>query len=216
MGFVRDLCTRFTLVHLMLALCLVVLSAREGWAGQPADPASKAAALRAYKNGTTAFQEAHYDDAIAQYQAGYEAVPQPVFLFNIGQAYRLSNRPEQALEYYQRYLSEDPAAKNHEEVEGRIATLKELLAQLHPVVNINPPQQRVANEPAPTGVVINLDVVKPLPPPPPPKKRKIWPIVVGAVGGAVVLGAAIGLGVYFGTMGNNNLPNVPVWQPVTP
>lgn len=214
MMFVRDLSKRYFLTPgllcLTLALALCGFAPRVAWA---ADAAAKAAASKAYKNGTTAYQEARYDDAIAQYQAGYQAVPQPVFLFNIAQAYRLSNRAEQALEFYQRYLTEDPAAKNREEVEGRIASLKELLDQLHPKLEIEQPAQQVASEPPPTGEMLALAVVAPPPPPPPPKKRKLWPIVVGAVGGAVVLGVAVGLGVYYGTSGNNNLP---VWQPVRP
>ena len=62
----------------------------------------------------------------------------------------------------------------------------------------------VASEPAPKGFVAKPERA--------PISKKTWFIIAGVAGGAVVLGTAIGLGVYFGTRG----PTVTVFNPVSP
>ena len=62
----------------------------------------------------------------------------------------------------------------------------------------------VASEPPPKGFVAKSSIW--------PFSKKTWIIIGAAAGGAVVLGTAIGLGVYFGTRG----PTVTVFNPVNP
>lgn len=170
---------------------------------------ARATAKRAYQRGTAQYKQDHYDEAIAEFEAGYKAVPQPVFLFNIAQAYRLSERVDKALEYYKRYLEEAPTAPNRKEVEDRIAALDKIIADKKKAEQeLLAAQQHPEPEPAPPPLL-----AAPIAPVAPVKKVKkpVWPIVVGVIGGVVVVGAAVGLGVYFGTQSTP-----PLWQPVSP
>lgn len=178
--------------------------AAEGATESPAE--AKDRALRAYKVGLDFYKREEWDKAIEQFDAGYKAAPQAVFLFNIAQAQNKAGRPEQALIYYRRYLQEAPAAPNRADVEGRIATLEK---QLGPGATLpklfvpfgQPGVSGDAPEPPPAGAD------------PERSKRKTWPIVLGVVGGVLVVGAAVGLGVYFGT---RNASQVTVFDPVSP
>ncbi|MDW8282281.1 MAG: tetratricopeptide repeat protein [Myxococcales bacterium] len=215
------------------------------------DEQAKAEALRAYQKGMAHYNLNEYDQAILQFEAGYRAVPQAAFLYNIAQAHRLANRPQKALEFYRKYLRQDPGAKNFREVQERIEALEKLLAE-----SARPPEQTLAptgmvstgtmpppneparpkppeptpgpakvSEPAPAAVKVPQPApalsLEPEPPPAPlavsapaPQQRRsrVVPIVLGVVGGALVVGAAVGLGVYFGT----RPPDPAVWQAVMP
>lgn len=218
---VRNLITRCLPVPWIAVMGLLAIAAArpalaqgpEQQAGQ-VDEASKARAKRAFAKGIAAYQLEKYDQAVQHFEEGYQAVPQAVFLYNIAQAYRLGHEPRLALDYYQRYLKQDPAAQNREEVEGRIAALREQLGD-----TVEPADKQKAEGPQGPAVA-----PPPSEPPPAPllltrsdddrarRKRRLWLIIGGTVGGTVVLGLAVGLGVYFGTATNNP----PVWQPVTP
>jgi tetratricopeptide (TPR) repeat protein len=167
---------------------------------------AKERALRAYKVGLDFYKREEWDKAIEQFEAGYKATPQAVFLFNIAQAQNKAGRPEQALAYYRRYLREAPSAPNRTDVEGRVAALEKQLGPGATLPKLFVPfgQPGVAGdapEPPPAGTT------------PAPPKRKVWPIVLGVVGGALVVGAAVGLGVYFGT---RQQTTVTVFDPVEP
>lgn len=165
---------------------------------------AKERALRAYKTGLDFYKHEEWDKAIEQFDAGYKASPQAVFLFNIAQAHNKAGRPDQALAYYRRYLNEAPNAPNRTDVEGRVAALEKQLGPGAALPQLVVPQDALtadAPEPAPAGLV----VVK--------SKRKAWPIVLGVIGGVLVVGAAVGLGVYFGT---RETSQVTVFEPVMP
>src|SRR5256885_17030 len=117
-------------ILLAVGLCLVFAS--------PAlaqTPDSKELARRHFKMGMAAFTLERYDAAIKSSGAGSLAEPEPVFLYNLGQAYRLSKRPEQAMNYYRKYLTMMPNATNRVEVENRLEAMRKLLAQQN-----SPPQ----------------------------------------------------------------------------
>jgi tetratricopeptide (TPR) repeat protein len=77
--------------------------------------------------GLAAQQDGRYDEAIAEYQAGYALVPHPEILFNLAQAHRLKGDAPRALAYYRRYLAIDPR--------GRVAPDAERwVRELEPVV----------------------------------------------------------------------------------
>src|SRR5205814_413179 len=79
-----------------------------------------------------AFNLGHFDAALASYQAAYEALPLPAFLFNIAQCHRNLRNREQAVFFYQRYLSLAPEAPNRHVVEELIAEQKRLLEYEQP------------------------------------------------------------------------------------
>lgn len=65
-----------------------------------------------------------YGEAIAEYEAAYLLIPDPNVLYNIGQAYRLWDKPEEAIRSYKSYLRQRPDAPNRADVEKRIAELE--------------------------------------------------------------------------------------------
>ena len=108
-----------------------------------------ATARDAYNNGMAHYHLEEYDAAIGEWERGFRAKPAPEFLYNIAQAYRLSKRPEKALSFYQKYLRMNPEAKNRDEVEKHIATLKEIVEKQKSAAE-SPPQGTVA----PTGTTM--------------------------------------------------------------
>jgi hypothetical protein len=167
---------------------------------------AKERALRAYKVGLDFYKREEWDKAIEQFDAGYKASPQAVFLFNIAQAHSKAGRPDQALLFYRRYLNEAPNAPNRADVEGRVAALEKQLGPAAALPQLAVPADAPAAdapEPAPAGLVVTKTS----------GKRKAWPIVLGVLGGVVVVGAAVGLGVYFGT---RETSQVTVFEPVMP
>lgn len=196
-------------------LLLLLVVATVGW-NRPAyaeEPSAevKALARKAFDRGTAYYQKDEYDKAIEQFDIGYRLIPNPLFLYNIAQAHRLSGRPEKALEFYRRYLRESPDAQNRDEVKERIATLEKQLGthdkQLQLIVpsDIRPDSP----EPNPPGLLLTkggaADAGS-------RKRSKTWPIIVGVIGGAAAVGLAVGLGVGLGT----RPAPANVFQPVTP
>jgi len=84
----------------------------------------KQAAKEHYEVATRFFDLGKYGEAIQEYEAAYLLVPDPNLLYNIGQAYRLWDRPEEAVRSYKNYLRNRPDAPNRAEVERRIAELE--------------------------------------------------------------------------------------------
>ena len=78
---------------------------------------------QSYQKATRAFDVQKYDEAITAYKKAYELGGDAPMLYNIAQALRLSNRPDEALVYYRRYLDRAPTAPNRQEVRARIAEL---------------------------------------------------------------------------------------------
>jgi tetratricopeptide (TPR) repeat protein len=115
-----------------------------GYAGQ-----QEAAAREQVKQATTAYNLGHFDEASQHYEEAYRLVQDPVLLFNIGQSYRLGEKPEKAITAYRSYLrTAGPDAPNRAVVEKHIAELKRQLdedksaaaepAQAPPVPTVTP------------------------------------------------------------------------------
>ncbi|HWO24111.1 MAG TPA: tetratricopeptide repeat protein [Kofleriaceae bacterium] len=66
------------------------------------------AARKLVDEGIAAQSASHYDKAIELYQKAFALVPHPILLFNIAQAYRLASRSDQAMPFYERYLTLEP------------------------------------------------------------------------------------------------------------
>lgn len=108
----------FVLVHIVLASLLL--------AQAPTSDVSSEQARQHIVGGNRAFDLGRYDDAIAEFQKAYLIKDVPALLYNIAQAYRLSARPEEAMRFYQKYLTKSPNASNREDVEQKIATLRKI------------------------------------------------------------------------------------------
>lgn len=186
---------------LLLALGTVAV----GWPGraaaEEASAETKAQAGQAFARGMKQYQAKEYAKAIVEFESGYKLIPQPVFLYNIAQAHRLSGDSEKALLMYRKYLRESPSAPNRAEVEERIRALEQQLGPAYYSTLYVQPGSDSMTEPAPPPLTRESRKGKP-----------VWPIVLGVVGGAVVVGVAVGLGVYFGTRS----AQANVFEPVTP
>ena len=174
---------------------------------KPVD-ATKAEARRHYDAGLAHFNLREYPQAIDEFQAAYRILPDPVFLYNLGQSHRLSDNPEQALYFYQTYLRMAPDAANRTEVEDRIAALEKLITEKHntarPPDHALPPSDTrpaSAQPTSPTAAVPDTRAMQSAQPASPPHTdrnpvyRRWWFWTITAV---VVVGAAVGIGVGVG------------------
>jgi tetratricopeptide (TPR) repeat protein len=83
------------------------------------------AAKAHYEKGVVLYDLQRYEEAAAEYEAAYEAKPDPALLYNCGQAWRLAGKRDKALRAYQAYLRRMPQTPNRVEIEARIEELKQ-------------------------------------------------------------------------------------------
>jgi hypothetical protein len=95
--------------------------------GRPALADNPQRAKELFQEGTTHFDLGQFDKAIEAWQAGYKEKPDPGFLYNIAQAYRLAGDLNKAIFFYKGYLRNSPKAPNRADVEQRIAALQKQL-----------------------------------------------------------------------------------------
>jgi hypothetical protein len=166
---------RFALLKgliVVLALALLPAVAR-------ADETQRAKEL--FTQGTTLFNLGEFDKAIEAWQEGYKAKPDPGFLYNIGQAYRLKGDATKAIFFYRGYLRNSPKAPNRAEIEAKIAALQKEQSEPKPATPATPPPvapppappappapRIVAPPPGPTPIAPPPVVAPPLPGPAPP------------------------------------------------
>jgi hypothetical protein len=161
--------------------------------GAAAETAEKRARAL-YDEGMKFYNTGDFPVALESFKAAYFAKPDPIFLFNMGQCYRMMGDAEGSARQYRAYLRQRPDAPNHDDVERFIHDAEETM------------RRKAANEP-PTGVlpppehpVAPTSVAPAQPPPPPttsPPRRRWWiPVVAG--GGAAVVVTALALGLAFG------------------
>jgi tetratricopeptide (TPR) repeat protein len=105
-----------------------------------------------YEMATRLYDVGKYAEAISEYEEAYLLVEDAALLFNIGQAYRLWDHPEEAIRSYKNYLRRRPDATNRAEVEKKIADLEKVVEErkrngaLPPVAP--PPQPPLPGQPA--------------------------------------------------------------------
>src|SRR6185312_11409173 len=112
----------------LLALLILALPA-VAMADLPTGAEANRLAKEAFAQGSRAFDLGEWDKAIEAWQKGYEYKPDPVFLYNIAQAERLTERYDKAIFFYRSYLRNAPRAPNRGEVEERIAQIELLMKQ---------------------------------------------------------------------------------------
>ncbi|HVY40635.1 MAG TPA: tetratricopeptide repeat protein [Polyangia bacterium] len=118
-----------------------------------------------YDRATRAYDLGKYPEAVDEYQKVYEIDGDPVMLYNIAQAYRLNDQPQDAIHFYRRYLQRSPEARNREDVERKIAAQEKVIEEKRKAAAaVQPPPVPATPKtttPKPAPVVIE-------PPPPPP------------------------------------------------
>ena len=145
-----------------------------------------------FERAEKAFNLGRFDEALTGYQQAYEALPLPAFLFNIAQCHRNLRNREQAVFFYQRYLSLAPDAPNRPVVEELIAEQKRLLAAQpppEPVEEEDKPVNLDARPEPPDSTVAGLGAATADRPKSKWEKSRWW--LLGALGAALVGGVAI-------------------------
>ncbi len=81
------------------------------------------------KNAQQLFKEQRFSDAAEQLKLAYQNQPNPLFLFNAGQAYRKALWPLEAKAMYERFVEAAPAHQLVPEAKGYIQTLAILIEE---------------------------------------------------------------------------------------
>lgn len=167
-------------------------------------------AKKLFEDGTRAFNLGEFQTAVSLYRQAYKIKPEPGLVYNIAQAYRLSNDPGNAVFFYRSFLRLAPNTPNRKEIEERIRKLEAQIAEQKAPPNsavglgaLPPPtegdgdgeKRPVATSPAPAPAA--TAVVAPRSEPPPPK-RKTGLYIGIAVGAVVVVGVGLGVGLGLG------------------
>lgn len=138
-----------------------------------------------YQRGLAQYELDHYEQAVAEFEAGFAASPEPAFLYNLAIVHAKLGHKLLALRFYRKYLDHGLSAAETKTVQQAIDALE---SELHP----SPAPVAVAVAPSPVPQAA-LEVVVHAP----PKKRRVWPIAVGAaaagVAAAVIIGLSVGL-----------------------
>lgn len=79
--------------------------------------ADKPGAEKAYNDGLALYKAGDFRGAADKFQLAYERDPDPVYLFNLAQAYRFAKLCQQAADSYTRFLKEAPNAPNRDKVQ---------------------------------------------------------------------------------------------------
>ena len=106
-----------------MALAVLLVGARAAQAQTPNDT-EKAKVL--FQDAMRHYNVGEFAEAAAKFIEAYKAAPDPTFLYNAAQAYRLGGEHQKALFFYKSYLRDAPEAGNRAEVEKRIEQLKQI------------------------------------------------------------------------------------------
>jgi tetratricopeptide (TPR) repeat protein len=171
----------------------VLLAITTGGQARAQNPSPEELARRHHERGTTFYNLGQFEDAISEFRKGYEQKGDPLFLLNIGEAYRQLGAHEKALFFYRRYLSTMPDAPNRAEIDDKVAVLQRLVdAQQRARAPASPPPLPPGMSQAPSlGPSELLVAAHPPPPPAGPFWQRWW--FWAGVGGVVAGGIAVGL-----------------------
>lgn len=96
-------------------------------------------ARKRFEKGQRYYDLRRYAESVPEFEAAYELSGDPVLLYNLAQAYRMSEKYPDALHYYRAYLKKVPKSPRTEVVKRRIV---ELEATQQPPNNVDDPGQR--------------------------------------------------------------------------
>jgi Tetratricopeptide repeat len=186
---------------LIFSMMLLALGSKEARAQLSAlSPQQKQDIHVHYQQATRAYDLGKYQEAVDEYQKVYEIDGDPVMLYNIAQAYRLNDQPQESIHFYRRYLQRSPEARNKDDVERKITAMEKLIEERRKAAAavVPPPPkpvvvERKPDQPPPPPVVTTPVVVvqpPPRPPEPPSATRRVigWSMVgVGVASGVVAV-----------------------------
>lgn len=86
--------------------------------------ADKVEARKHFDQGRRLFDLRHYMESVPEFESAYRLSGDPAFLYNIAQSYRLADRPDEAIHYYNTFLKRAPNTTLRAEVERRLNELQ--------------------------------------------------------------------------------------------
>lgn len=101
--------------------------------------------------GKKAYKEQQWDDAVAAFEAAYEADPLPRFLYNLGRIYEKRESYAQAIRHLERYLESSGEIDDREDTTARIMLIEIKLKKSRSLVEIDT---------EPSGALVQLQGAK--------------------------------------------------------
>jgi tetratricopeptide (TPR) repeat protein len=95
---------------------------------RPPDAKAEAQAKEHVRKATEALRAGRYDEATAEFEAGYAIVPLPAFILNMARAQRQAGNLARARGYYQQYLTLAPESPDRSEIKTAIAEIDAAVA----------------------------------------------------------------------------------------
>jgi tetratricopeptide (TPR) repeat protein len=77
-----------------------------------------------YQSGVTHYELSEYDAAVKDFKEAYRLSNDPAYLFNIAQSYRLQRKCGDAMQFYQRYLTNVGEISNRDKVQARVDEMR--------------------------------------------------------------------------------------------
>jgi len=140
-------------------------------------------ARRHFQAGRIFYDKADYQQALDEFQAARRVRPHPALDFNIARCLDRMERWAEAIASYRSYVASQPP--DAEEIRARIKDLEERIKNAPPPPKPKPPEQPVTLLVPPSSLTET---------PPPKSNKRTVGIVLGVIGGAVVIGAAVAIG----------------------
>jgi len=121
--------------RVLLAICITIAALAGRVRADDADALKKAQSF--FDQAQTDYLQGHYDEAAKEFQDAYAARPFPQFLYNVGASFHLKGKKTsdveaygKAVEFYKKYLSEEPNAADKAKVEKAIGVLEAEIKRL--------------------------------------------------------------------------------------
>ena len=108
---------------------------------------TKREADRHFKTGVKLFDEAKYSEALAEFEQAYALKPHPLVLYNLAASHRALSQYDQAVDFYNRFISEGKGVVDRRRLRRGKKELKALLALV----------ARVTVTTSPEGAMVAID-----------------------------------------------------------
>jgi tetratricopeptide (TPR) repeat protein len=189
---------RLTTLGAAIALALLVASPVGA-----ATPEAERTARAHFQAGEAKFKAGAFDEALAEYQAGYDVLPLPGFLINVAQCQRRLGDLKTARATYQKFALVAPDSPLLPQVRSMIAEIDGLLAKpetdkaapSEADVDEKPASTLAAAAPAETPApVLVAKASDPEPEPAPRRRWWLWGVIGAVVVGGTVTAIALSTG----------------------